>query len=101
VDSIFQICLARFWRPAGPQARPEGDRTEFLRPEDGAWDTQDPNRFYFVTTDRFDTVKTGSGPKREEPRLWRLVFQDVRTPAAGGRIEMLLDGTGPIRCSTT
>ena len=33
---------------------------EFLRPEDGAWDTQDPNRFYFVTTDRFNTVKTGS-----------------------------------------
>ncbi|MGQ0591179.1 MAG: hypothetical protein ACT4QB_00640 [Gammaproteobacteria bacterium] len=69
--------------------------TEFLRPEDGAWDTQDPHRFYFVTTDRFDTVKTGSGTQEGRTRLWRLVFQDVRTPAAGGRIEMLLDGTGP------
>ena len=54
-----------------------------------------PNRFYFVTTDRFDTVKTGSGTQEGRTRLWRLVFQDVRTPAAGGRIEMLLDGTGP------
>lgn len=31
--------------------------TEFLRPEDGHWDTKNPNLFYFVTTDRFDTNK--------------------------------------------
>ncbi len=37
------------------------DVTQFLRPEDGAWDTRDPSVFYFVTTDRFDTTKDGSG----------------------------------------
>jgi secreted PhoX family phosphatase len=63
--------------------------TQFNRPEDGAWDTQDPNVFYFVTTASFTT----------ESRLWRLTFDDVTNPAAGGKIEMLVEdsedgGTG-------
>jgi secreted PhoX family phosphatase len=78
--------------------------TEFLRPEDGAWDPRHPNDFYFVTTDRFDTVQTPTSdgvantPAGQvgNPRLWRLRFADVRNPAAGGTITMLLDGTeGP------
>jgi hypothetical protein len=69
--------------------------TEFLRPEDGAWDTIDPNRFYFVTTDRFDTVKTGTGDTVARSRLWGLEFDDLDNPTAGGRIEVLLDGTEP------
>lgn len=78
--------------------------TEFLRPEDGAWDPRNPNDFYFVTTDRFDTVQTpttagvANTPAGQvgNSRLWRLRFNDVRTPAAGGTITMLLDGTeGP------
>jgi hypothetical protein len=72
--------------------------TEFLRPEDGAWDTQNPNVFYFVTTDRYDTVKD------EDPnvpqvvgrsRLHRLTFDDIEKPEKGGRYDVLLDGTGP------
>jgi hypothetical protein len=58
-----------------------GDVTQFRRPEDGAWDTQDPNVFYFVTTASFN----------EESRLWRLTFNDVNNPAAGGTIDMLLE----------
>lgn len=62
--------------------------TEFLRPEDGAWDPRHPNDFYFVTTDRFENVaQVGNS------RLWRLRFDDVKNPALGGTIEMLLDGT--------
>jgi len=57
--------------------------TAFRRPEDGAWDPNRPNDFYFVTTDRFDGFS----------RLWRLRFHDVRNPALGGTIAMLLDGT--------
>lgn len=57
--------------------------TSFLRPEDGAWDTQDPNRFYFVTTDAFNAPS----------RLWAVDFNDASNPAAGGTISMLLDGT--------
>jgi hypothetical protein len=57
--------------------------TAFQRPEDVAWDTKDPNVAYFVTTASF-TARS---------RLWRLTFDDVTDPAAGGTIEMLLDGT--------
>lgn len=60
--------------------------TEFLRPEDGAWDPTDPDRYYFVTTDSFDG----------HTRLWRLTFADGTHPEQGGTIDMLLDGTeGP------
>lgn len=57
--------------------------TLFQRPEDGSWDTQNPNVYYFVTTASFDGFS----------RLWRLTFDDARNPAAGGRIDMLLAGT--------
>lgn len=62
--------------------------TEFLRPEDGAWDPANPSDFYFVTTDRFNTVAT---PGRS--RLYRLRFTDRENPELGGSIDLLLDGT--------
>ena len=55
----------------------------FLRPEDGAWDTVTPDRFYFVTTNSF------SSPSQ----LWALDFVDASNPALGGTIELLLDGS--------
>src|SRR5262249_52274271 len=67
--------------------------TFFLRPEDGAWDPLHPNDFYFVTTDRFDQVKDGVGSQVGRSRLWRAHFTNIPNPAAGGTIEMLLDGT--------
>ncbi len=57
--------------------------TNFLRPEDCAWDPQNPNDFYFVTTNSF------SSPSR----LWRLRFNDARKPMLGGTITAMLDGT--------
>jgi hypothetical protein len=57
--------------------------TTFQRPEDGCWDPRHLNDFYFVTTASF----TGKS------RLWRLRFNDRSDPAAGGSIDMLLDGT--------
>lgn len=62
--------------------------TEFLRPEDGCWDPENPRDFYFVTTDRFNTVAT---PGRS--RLWRLRFDTVNDVTLGGDITILLDGT--------
>jgi hypothetical protein len=56
--------------------------TEFNRPEDGAWDTQDPTVFYFVTTASF----TGNS------RLWKLDFVDPSDPSKGGTITALLEG---------
>jgi Ca2+-binding RTX toxin-like protein len=57
--------------------------TEFLRPEDGAWDPSHPNWFYFNTTASF----AGNS------RLWRLEFNDINNPEAGGTIRMMLNGT--------
>ena len=57
--------------------------TTFQRPEDGCWDPKNPNDFYFVTTASF----AGNS------RLWRLHFNDLENPAAGGTIAMLLNGS--------
>ncbi|WP_271254232.1 esterase-like activity of phytase family protein [Pseudanabaena sp. Chao 1811] len=57
--------------------------TNFLRPEDGAWDPSNPKDFYFTTTNSF------TGPSR----LWRLRFDDPTNPESGGTVEMVLDGT--------
>lgn len=59
-----------------------GGGTGLNRVEDGAWDTVNPNRFYFVTTASF----TGNS------RLWRLSFDDIEHPEAGGKIEILVNG---------
>jgi Bacterial protein of unknown function (DUF839) len=57
--------------------------TQFLRPEDGAWDPRRLNDFYFVTTNAIDSPS----------RLWRLRFNDPTDPSAGGTITAVLDGT--------
>jgi hypothetical protein len=57
--------------------------THFQRPEDGAWDPQNPNVYYFVSTDQYPGVS----------RLWRLTFDNAAQPELGGTIDMLLDGT--------
>lgn len=88
-------------------ATPDGDpknvkSTSFLRPEDGAWDTKNRNRYYFVTTDQMDAAKDGNKnpdsvadgiPLVGRTRLWALTFKDSSQPELGGTIEMLLDGT--------
>jgi len=57
--------------------------TSFFRPEDGAWDTVNPNRFYFQTTNNVTSPS----------RLWALDFVDPTDPTKGGTITALLDGT--------
>jgi hypothetical protein len=56
--------------------------TTFLRPEDGAWDTLNPNRFYFVTTNAID----------KPTQLWAADFNDASNPASGGTIKLLVNG---------
>jgi hypothetical protein len=67
--------------------------TQFLRPEDGNWDPNNPSDFYFVTTDRYDQVKDGVGTQIGRSRLYRLTFTDIAHPELGGTITCLLDGT--------
>lgn len=66
--------------------------TTFLRPEDGAFDPANPADYYFVTTDRLDTTELGQ-TQVGRSRLFRMRFDDVNNPLAGGTIEALLDGT--------
>jgi secreted PhoX family phosphatase len=61
----------------------KGSGTGFQRPEDISWDPTNPNVVYFVTTNAFTAPS----------RLWRLTFDDINNPAAGGKIDELLDGT--------
>jgi hypothetical protein len=73
--------------------------TRFLRPEDGAWDTVNKNRYYFATTNQQDAAKDGNAnsdiPAAQvgRTRLWSLTFTDITRPQLGGIIEMVLDGT--------
>lgn len=57
--------------------------TNFLRPEDGAWDPSNLNDFYFATTNGFGSPS----------RLWRLRFNNVANPISGGTVTAVLDGT--------
>ncbi|MEI6029919.1 MAG: SdiA-regulated domain-containing protein [Synechococcaceae cyanobacterium ELA739] len=66
--------------------------TTFSRPEDGAWDPLDPTKYYFVTTDRLDQASDGLGTQIGQTRLWRLTFDDITNPDAGGKIDLLVDG---------
>jgi hypothetical protein len=57
--------------------------TNFLRPEDGAWDPSNPRDLYFNTTNAFNSPT----------RVWRLRFNDINSPELGGTITAVLDGT--------
>lgn len=66
-----------------------GEGTPFDRPEDGAWDPNNPSDFYFVTTAGFNTAAT---PRNSQ--LFRMRFNDVTDPTSGGTVEVLIDGQG-------
>jgi hypothetical protein len=54
------------------------------RIEDGAFDPQRPNDFYFVTTAGGNGLGGG---------FWRLRWDNIDNPAAGGTLTLLLDGS--------
>lgn len=53
---------------------------KFKRPEDGAWDTLNPNVFYFTITDKIDG----------DSEIIKLTFHDIQHPEEGGYIETVL-----------
>jgi Ca2+-binding RTX toxin-like protein len=56
--------------------------TEFLRPEDIAWDPDNPNVLYMTTTASFDG----------NSRLYKVTFTDIAHPELGGTIEVVVEG---------
>ena len=69
--------------------------TGFQRPEDGAWDPNNPADYYFVTTSNIVPEVGRDG----HTRLWRLHFADPSRPELGGSIKLLIDG--PAGTTTT
>lgn len=64
------------------------------RIEDLEFDPRDPNVLYFVTTAGGDrTPAPGESAPRDGGGLWKVTFDDVSDPEAGGTIELVLDGS--------
>ena len=69
------------------------------RIEDGAFDPSNPNDYYFLTTEGGNTTSvendpvTGTPVTRDGGGLWRLRFDNVKDPAEGATLELLLDGS--------
>ncbi|HYI99991.1 MAG TPA: alkaline phosphatase PhoX [Thermoleophilaceae bacterium] len=64
------------------------------RIEDGNFDPRHRNDYYFVTSEGSPgVIPDEPGTPRDGGGLWRLRFDDVDRPAAGGTIELLLDGS--------
>jgi hypothetical protein len=61
------------------------------RIEDGEFDPNDKDVFYFLTTEGSPNTVAG-GFSSDGGGLWRLTFDDVEDPTAGGTLELVLDG---------
>ena len=83
---------------------------EFARVEDGHFDPNKPNDYYFVTTqsdsDPLNKAVAATTPNPATPTvsrdggaLWRVRFNDVSKPLGGATLELLLDGSENIYMS--
>lgn len=65
------------------------------RIEDGAFDPNNKNDYYFLTTEGGSTAPSPDEPAtpRDGGGLWRLSFDDVENPEQGGTLTLVLDGS--------
>ena len=82
------------WNATGAVQNSTGkaDGLNLNRIEDGHWDPNHPNDFYFVTTQGGVTGGTGLNAF-DTGGLWRLSWSDIENPDAGATLTLLLDGT--------
>jgi hypothetical protein len=64
----------------------------FTRIEDGTFNPNNKNEYFFVTTEGGDKTPASTG-SRDGGGLWKLTYTDVEKPELGGTLELLLDGT--------
>ena len=85
------------WNQSGADQNAEAlaDGLSMNRIEDGFWDPNRPNDFYFVTTEGGDTMTTFPYT-RDGGGLWRLSFGNIEKPQKGGSLTLLLDGSEEI-----
>ena len=111
-DNIFRTTIAKStpvdvnfkkieWN-TGVTAFAKGSRDNgmtFARIEDGEWDPNNPDVYYFITTEsNKDAGATKENPaepgiSRDGGGLWRLTFKDAQNPLLGAKLELLLNGT--------
>ena len=104
--TFAQIDITANGKAQNVEANKQG--IELARVEDGHFDPNKPNDFYFVTT-QSDSEPTGKvvvgattpNPatptvKRDGGALWRLRFVDANKPFLGSTLELLLDGSEDI-----
>ena len=74
------------------------DGLNLNRIEDGYWDPDNPNDFYFVTTEGGqNNGENPTGPLyRDGGGLWLLRWNDIEDPDAGATLTLLLDGSEEI-----
>ena len=88
------------WNPdaSGTTMEAQLGGTTFARVEDGEFDPNNPNVYYFITTEsNKDAGATAPNPatptvSRDGGALWRFTFTDVANPTLGGQLELLLNG---------
>lgn len=78
------------WDASGARQNAEGlaDGLGLNRIEDGAFDPNRPDDYYFLTTEG-----SPAAGGRDGGGLWRLRFEDVEHPELGASLTLLLDGT--------
>jgi hypothetical protein len=84
------------WRQSGSAQNTEaaGKGLSLNRIEDGAFDPNHPNDYYFNTTEGGGkTPDPATGAPRDGGGLWRLSFKDIERPELGGTLTLLLDGS--------
>jgi hypothetical protein len=87
------------WTKNGVAQNVEADAkgTRFNRIEDGAFDPEHPNDYYFLTTEGGVGADVPTGATgRDGGSLWRLRYTDVNRPELGGTLTLILDGSEPI-----
>lgn len=86
------------WNKNGAEQNAEAAQagTTLNRIEDGHFDPNNPDDYYFLTTEGGDTTADATNPanaRRDGGGLWRLSFEDIERPELGGTLTLLLDGT--------
>jgi len=86
------------WDQSGAAQNREAaaDGLSLNRIEDGDFDPENPDDYYFVTTEGGGKQADPTDPRnssRDGGGLWRLSFEDVENPELGGTLTLLLDGT--------
>ena len=70
--------------------------TKFNRIEDGHFDPENPNDYYFLTTEGGAKTADPTEPTnavRDGGGLWRMTYKNIDKPELGGTLTLLLDGT--------